>query len=135
MSMLTASCLCGAVQLRLPDRFDYVGHCHCSECRKFTGAAFSSVGGLDAALVTTVRGAEAIALYDKSAETRLAFCRHCGASLYSLKRSSNKLNLRLGILDTPPSQTPTFHIFVGSKAPWHEICDTLPRFTTRPGEE
>ena len=31
-----------------------------------------------------------------------------------------------------PSQRPGFHIFVGSKAPWHEITDELPQFETRP---
>lgn len=132
MKMLDAGCLCGAVTLRLPDRFDYMGYCHCSECRKFSGADYASVGGLDGALVTITRGEDAIARFQKSAETSLAFCRHCGSSLFSEKRSSGKLNLRLGILNEAPSQRPGFHLFVGSKAPWHEITDALPQFETRP---
>ncbi|WP_273764164.1 GFA family protein [Aeromonas hydrophila] len=132
MTSLTASCLCGAVALSLPDRFDYLGNCHCSECRKFSGADYAPVGGLDGALVTITRGEEAISRFQKSPETTLAFCRYCGSSLFSEKRSSGKLNLRLGILDTAPSQRPGFHIFVGSKAPWHEITDELPQFETRP---
>ena len=132
MKQLTASCLCGAVALSLPDQFDYLGNCHCSECRKFSGADYASVGGLDGDKVTITRGEEAISHFQKSPETTLAFCRHCGSSLFSQKRSSGKLNLRLGILDEAPSQQPGFHIFVGSKAPWHEICDVLPQFETRP---
>lgn len=132
MKMLHASCLCGAVRLRLPDRFDYMGNCHCGECRKFSGSDYASVGGLDGDKVEIVKGGEAIARFQKSEETSLAFCRHCGSSLFSQKRSSGKINLRLGVLDEVPIQRPGFHIFVGSKAPWHRIGDDCPQFETRP---
>lgn len=132
MNTLHAICLCGAVALTLPDQFDYMGNCHCSECRKFSGADYASVGGLDGDKVTIAKGAEAIGRYQKSDETSLAFCRHCGSSLFSQKRSTGKINLRLGILDEAPSQKPALHIFVGSKAPWHQIGDDCPQFDTRP---
>ncbi|MEH8111255.1 GFA family protein [Aeromonas veronii] len=132
MKELHASCLCGAVALTLPDQFDYMGNCHCSECRKFSGGDYASVGGLDGNKVTIVKGEEAIGRYRKSAETTLAFCRHCGSSLFSQKSSSGKINLRLGVLDDVPSQRPAFHIFVGSKAPWHQIGDDCPQFDTCP---
>lgn len=132
MKELHASCLCGAVALTLPDQFDYMGNCHCSECRKFSGGDYASVGGLDGNKVTIVKGEEAIGRYRKSAETTLAFCRHCGSSLFSQKSSSGKINLRLGVLDDVPSQRPAFHIFVGSKAPWYQIGDDCPQFDTRP---
>lgn len=132
MKMLHASCLCGAVKLRLPDSFDYMGNCHCSECRKFSGSDYASVGGLDGDKVEVVKGSDAIARFQKSDETSLAFCRHCGSSLFSQKRSSGKINLRLGVLDEAPSQQPGFHIFVGSKASWHRIGDDCPQFETRP---
>lgn len=83
MNTLHASCLCGAVALTLPDQFDYMGNCHCSECRKFSGADYASVGGLDGDKVAIVKGSEAISRYQKSDETSLAFCRHCGSSLFS----------------------------------------------------
>ncbi|MGE6103539.1 GFA family protein [Aeromonas veronii] len=132
MKELHASCLCGAVALTLPDQFDYMGNCHCSECRKFSGGDYASVGGLDGNKVTIVKGIDAISRYRKSAETTLAFCRHCGSSLFSQKSSSGKINLRLGVLDDVPSQRPAFHIFVGSKAPWHQIGDDCPQFDTHP---
>lgn len=132
MKMLHASCLCGAVKLRLPDGFDYMGNCHCGECRKFSGSDYASVGGLDGDKVEILKGGDAIARFQKSEETSLAFCRHCGSSLFSQKRSSGKINLRLGVLDEAPSQQPGFHIFVGSKAPWHQIGDDCPQFETRP---
>jgi hypothetical protein len=132
MKQLHASCLCGAVRLSLPDQFDYMGNCHCSECRKFSGSDYASVGGLDGDKVTIVQGEEVLSRYQKSPETALAFCRQCGSSLFSQKRSSGKINLRLGILDDVPSQQPNFHIFVGAKAPWYRISDDCPQLDTRP---
>jgi len=35
--------------------------------------------------------------------------------------------LALGILDDDPGSRPSCHVFVGSKAPWHEITDELPQ--------
>jgi hypothetical protein len=34
----------------------------------------------------------------------------------------------MGSLVDPPSIRPEAHIFVGSKAEWHEITDDLPQF-------
>jgi len=33
-----------------------------------------------------------------------------------------------GLLDDDPKIAPTVHILVGSKAPWHEIADSVPQF-------
>ena len=38
-----------------------------------------------------------------------------------------------GSLDDDPGRGADDHIFVASKAPWHEITDDLPRFDEAPG--
>ena len=132
MKMLEGSCLCGRVRIQVPDEFEYMGNCHCSQCRKFTGSDYSSVGGISSARFGFVQGEEEVTRYRKSADTELAFCGHCGSSLYSRKLTGGKHNIRLGILNSVPSHQPGFHIFVGSKAPWHEITDDLPQFEQGP---
>jgi hypothetical protein len=37
-----------------------------------------------------------------------------------------------GTLDDDPRPVPGIHIFVGSKAPWFEIRDSLPQFSEYP---
>ena len=37
-----------------------------------------------------------------------------------------------GCLDDPPGRFPRGHIFMGSKAPWYEVTDTLPRWDELP---
>jgi hypothetical protein len=44
----------------------------------------------------------------------------------------NGLFVALGALTEDPGVKPQFHIFVGSKAPWHEITDDLPQYDTYP---
>lgn len=64
-------------------------------------------------------GQDAIAKYESSPGVRLAFCRQCGASLYSERDSlPDLLRLRIGTLDTPVGAQPAAHIFVASKAGW-----------------
>ena len=57
----------------------------------------------------------------------------CGSNL--LTRFDEKprvLGLALGALDDDPVNLPLCHVFVGSKAPWHEITDALPQFENNP---
>jgi hypothetical protein len=130
MNTLTGRCLCGSVVYTLPDDLAYAGYCHCSDCRRFSGSAFSAYGGIDEARFTVVRGAELITRYVKMADTVLGFCSICGSSLYATKPSRKMIHLRLGTLDQTPSLQPQTHSFVGSKAEWFSICDGLPQFET-----
>ncbi|MCW8329242.1 GFA family protein [Photobacterium sp. SDRW27] len=132
MRKLVGSCLCGEVQIEVPDEFEYMGNCHCSECRKFTGSDYSSVGGLSSEKFNLKAGQEYVSTYQKSKETELAFCKCCGSSLYSRKITGGKHNIRLGILNDIPTHQPNFHIFVASKAPWNEITDGLKQFEQGP---
>ncbi|EOA9032783.1 GFA family protein [Vibrio harveyi] len=131
MEVLKGSCLCGKVKIEVADEFKYMGNCHCSECRKFTGSDYSSAGGVALDKLIVIEGEEHIQTYQKSANTELSFCCHCGSSLYS-KKNNGIVNVRLGILDDIPADKPSFHIFVGSKAPWNEITDELKQFEAEP---
>ena len=51
-------------------------------------------------------------------------CRHRGKLRVTVKGS-----------DYDPGIRPMFHIFVGSKAPWHEITNSLPQYTELPPAE
>ena len=128
MKKLTGSCLCGKVRIRVPDQFDFIGYCHCSECRKWSGSPFAAGGRIDSTDFEIVSGEELLSYYRKTEATELGFCRACGASLFSKKLKQGKHIVRLGVLDDIPTQRPGVHIFVGSKAPWFELTDELDKF-------
>ena len=50
-------------------------------------------------------------------------------------RDGQFFHVTLGTLVDDPGIRPKFHIFVGSKAPWHEIADSLPQYAELPPAE
>lgn len=132
MKYLSGSCLCGKVKVQVPDSFDFVGYCHCSECRKWSGSAFATGGLVGSEDFRVTSGEEFVSCYHSSEETALGFCSSCGSSLFSQKVNRGKHIVRLGILDDVPAQRPNVHIFAASRAPWFEITDQLDKFDTVP---
>jgi hypothetical protein len=131
--MIRGSCLCGSVRYEIRGPLGRVTHCHCSQCRKAHGAAFGTYGTVNRVDFKFVSGEDDLAAYPSSAGVLRTFCRRCGATLQFIRESrSQTFSLALGTLDDDPGVRPSHHIFVGSKAPWFELTDTLPRHDQRP---
>jgi hypothetical protein len=123
---LTGRCLCGAVEYTVADQFRYALNCHCSNCRRATGAAFKPFAGIERDHLAIGKGDDRLRLFG-SASAYDARCDVCGSLLYSLVRAGAYVHVTLGTLLDAPSLRPSAHIFVGSKAPWFEITDALPQ--------
>ncbi len=100
-------------------------------CRRFHGAAFATYGKVAAEHFRWLSGQDLLAVYETSPGNGWAFCRICGSSL-GLPGNGKLSEIALGSLDSDPEVRPAEHIFVGSKAAWFEITDTLPQHDTRP---
>ena len=125
--ILAGRCLCGAVEYAVDDAFKYSLNCHCSDCRKATGAAFKSFAGIERDRVRLVKGREHVFIYGDPAANHDVRCQVCGSFLYSDIRSTGFAHVTLGTLVDTPTLRPTAHIFVGDKAPWFEVTDGLPQ--------
>jgi len=121
---LKGSCLCGDVRYTVADEFAYALMCHCSQCRRATGSAFKPFGGIDRRKLKVTHGA--IRRFG-DAKTHDAHCRRCGSLLYSIVQQGTRAHVTYGTLIDAPSLAPQAHIFVGSKAPWEQVLDGLPR--------
>jgi len=128
---LKGGCLCGAVEYEVADEFRYAFVCHCSQCRRATGSAFKPFGGIERAKFAVVRGKDHLRIFG-DVMTHNAHCRACGSLLYSVVREGAWTHVTYGTLLDAPTLGPQAHIFVGSKAPWYEICDSLPRHAEFP---
>lgn len=132
---LAGSCLCGGVRYRVVDEFTYALNCHCSQCRRATGAAFKPFAGIEARKLNVTKGKHELVFYGEPANHD-AHCRRCGSLLYSIVRDGAYAHVTLGTLIDAPKIRPSAHIFVGSKAPWFTITDKLPQYkghvTVRP---
>lgn len=128
--IVKGSCLCGGIRYEVDsDGFGTTVNCHCSMCRKATGAAFRTRAAVRTAALRWVSGADLISRYESSPGETRTFCRTCGATLATFFRDRpSEIGLPLGTLDDDPGVRPSAHVYVGSKAPWFDIHDELPRF-------
>lgn len=122
-------CLCGAVSYEVDELQPRLGHCHCSMCRKFHGAAFATFGEAKPEHFRWTGGEQDLAAYKADNGTVRQFCRSCGSSLTFAPSSNPKglVEFSLGTLDDDLPNRPDAHIFVNYKASWYDIADHLPR--------
>lgn len=128
------SCACQAVTFRLIEAPVRAYHCHCGRCRKARSAAHASNLFVPGGAMIVTRGQDHLASFKVPAADRFtqAFCELCGSPMPWHYRERGIIAVPMGCLDDDPGIRPHAHIFVGSKAPWFDITDDLPRFDTYP---
>jgi hypothetical protein len=122
------SCLCGAVSFEVLLPFDRFVHCHCSRCRKATGAAHSSDAVVKPAAFRWTSGEVNVVRYDLPTARSFAtcFCRICGSHLPHFTRSGREVIIPAGTFDDDPGVAPSAHECWSSKAPWYHIDPDAP---------
>ncbi|MFI0396208.1 GFA family protein [Paracoccus jiaweipingae] len=131
--MASGSCLCGAVRFRIQGLFDHFFLCHCSRCRKDTGAAHAANLFSDTARILWLKGQDNVRMF-RLPQTRhvKSFCVTCGSALPSLITPSGPLMVPAGSLDSPVSIRPAAHICFASRADWTDSIDKAPRYAGLP---
>jgi hypothetical protein len=128
--ILRGECLCRAVGYTVADAFEYALNCHCSNCRRATGSAFKPFAGIARDRLQLVNGDHDLLIHGETSGTSPhdVHCGRCGSLLWSVVREGAWVHVAMGTLVDPPSIRPSAHIFVGSRAPWHEITDNLSQY-------
>lgn len=125
--ILSGKCFCGAVVYEVRDEFLYAANCHCSNCRRTTGSAFKPFAGIEREKLALAAGHENLMVFGDEVGND-THCKLCGSLLYSVVREGAYVHVAMGTLVDAPKIRPSKHIFVGSKAPWFTITDSLPQF-------
>lgn len=117
-------CLCGGVRYAVTAPFLRANHCHCSRCRKHTGAAASTQGRVPREAFALLAGADLIRVYRPGDGMVKAFCTACGSSLFGGSwPDGREVSIRLGTLDDDPGISPQFHNYVADAPPWLPVPD------------
>ena len=131
--MSRGSCQCGAIRFEVGGPVQGVGNCHCSICRKLHGAPFSTYAQFAADALVVQQGEEHVRVYPSSDVVERSFCDTCGAHFtFRFSGMPEAVWIAAGLLEDVPELRPQHHIFVGSKASWHEITDDLPQHDEYP---
>ena len=100
-------------------------------CRRQHGAAYATYADFGPGAFKWVSGESLTKTYESPAGAGWCFCTECGATLAGT--ANGRVNfVTLGTVAGDPGIRPESHIFVGSRAPWHEINDDLPQFDEWP---
>lgn len=118
--VIEGSCLCGQVRFRITGAITNFQYCHCSRCRKFTGAAHAANLFTDREHLEWSSGETEVGQFSLDAKPgfHTAFCQRCGSSLPSLSSSGMFWVVPAGALEQDPVARPQRNIFWGSRAPW-----------------
>ena len=127
--MITGRCECGRVSFESKGPVDDYSHCHCSQCRRLHGAAFASFAGVSRQSFRYLSGESSLTHYASSKGHDRVFCGECGSNIMvALDSEPDAFYVCMGLIDGNPELPAGYHIYAGSKAPWHEINDDLPQF-------
>ena len=118
-------CLCGAIGFQFTGPVTSIVHCHCTVCRRSSGAAHTTWITVPRAAFELVRGEPAT--FKSSEHGERQFCPSCGSQLTFCSTSDpDEIDITLGTLDTPQSFRPDRHIHTISRLPWLHLDEDLP---------
>ena len=114
-------CLCGAVRYRVVGNPVAVSICHCVNCQRNSGSAFSvNVIFPKEALTMTGRPSIFIDKGDTGAGVERVFCGNCGTPLESRSIMSSVAHavIKAGTFDNPSVFIPDSEMYCKSAMPW-----------------
>ncbi len=118
--MASGGCMCGAIRYDITTAPLFTAICHCRQCRKQGGSAFSLVTGYVAAgfgLTGTTRVYDDVG--DSGAAVARHFCGDCGSPLFSLADAlPGVVIVKAGTLDDASALVPTIEAYCDGALPF-----------------
>ena len=121
--MLTGSCCCGDVTFTVAGTPKGPSACHCTQCRKMSGFAWSSAYVPEQDI--TITGP--VHWFAASDTARRGLCPRCGSFLFWTAHDEDTMSFALGAIDGPTGLALEKHIFTDTKGDYYEIADGLPK--------
>lgn len=127
-------CQCGAVRYRLKASPLSVYNCHCKDCHRFSGAAWSMSMPVRSDDIEHLSGA--LDRYDRAADSgrtiAMLFCANCHTWLWNEPPTPGLMVVRAGSLDSLDWAVPIGNIWTDSKAAWAAIDPNQTNFPGQP---
>ena len=130
--MPAGQCHCGAVRYEMPSETVYRALCHCTDCRRQSGAPMVAWGLIPKEQLK-VEGE--LREYASSDNGRRQFCPTCGSGLFYANEQifPGMIDVQLATLDDPDSMPPQLQVQVADRIGWVKHVGDLPEFERYPG--
>ncbi len=122
----TGRCYCGGVALSAQEAPQTVAYCHCTDCRRITGAPVAAFAAFSENAVQALPAWPASKFF-ASGVTRWS-CPDCSSPLAAaFDYLPGQLYIPLGLIDQAAELPPELHAHEGCRLPWLQIADNILR--------
>jgi hypothetical protein len=123
--MLKGGCFCGWIRYEAAGTPFHETNCHCSICRRTTGAPFVTWFSVRRSDFRLLSGDPT--RFKSTAKGTRSFCPRCGTQLtFEHEDSSDEIGITTCSLDDPDAVPPKDHTRTSSKLGWIKLADQLP---------
>jgi len=124
--MLRGGCFCGRIRYEAAGAPFHETSCHCSICRRTTGAPFVAWFSVPR---SSFRMHGEPARFSSTAKGTRTFCPQCGAQLtFEHADHPGEIDVTTCSLDDPNALPPRDHTRTSGKLSWIKLCDGLPEY-------
>lgn len=135
MRPMTGGCLCGQIRYSAETEPIVTAICHCKNCQKQAGTAFSVVVGMTSSALSvqgSLKTFNDVGASGRSAYRR--FCPECGSPILTeVDVMPGLVFLKAGTLDDTSWLCPTMQMWCDSAQPWVSLAGTMQHFPKMPG--
>src|SRR5262245_60516289 len=128
----SGGCHCGAIRYQILGKPKDISLCHCSDCRRNSGAPVMAWAGLPEGSLTVTKGNPKT--FKSSGATFRSFCGDCGTGLFyrNAEFLPGIVEVQLSTLDSPDALAPTMHVQTAEQLGWMKRAHELPAFERFP---
>ena len=135
MSKIVGGCLCGKIRYTGTTDPVMTAICHCKNCQKQAGTAFSVIVAVPK---TTLTISGPLKTYNETGSSgkpvHRNFCPECGSPITTdVEVMPDLVFIKAGTLDDTAALAPTMEIFCSSAQPWTSRENKLQKFERAPG--
>ena len=121
---VTGGCLCGSIRYRIEGSVPPGAHCHCTMCRRSSGAPVVTWTTVPLHAFRLTQGE--LAVYRSSHFAERRFCPTCGAQIaFWSSRQPDVIDVSVATFDHPEDHPPDHHVYIGDRLPWLRIDEGL----------
>ena len=117
MPKLSGKCLCGNISFTADTDIQNCYNCHCSDCRRASGAAYQTLVFIDKSALK-ISGTPKVFAHaaDSGSVMEKHFCPDCGSQMFGHNQSRpDRMSIRAGVLDQSEWVKPSANLFLASK--------------------
>jgi len=132
---ISGGCHCGAVRYAVDGEALTHALCHCSDCRRHSGAPMVAWAMFRTDAVKTTKGA--LKTYASSANGRRHFCADCGTGLFYTNDTilPGITDVQSATFDDPNALPARAHIQTAERIGWMATAHDLPMFERYPPQK